>query len=195
MAAIGQVSGGEGFLEGKLLIAMPGMPDPRFEKSVIFMCAHSARGAMGIIINKPIENLAFRDLMQTLDIKVTSNRPGGPVLYGGPVRTKRGYVLHSADFACEGATVPVTEDVCLTGTRDILCAIAEGRGPQRSLFALGCAGWDAGQIEDEIQGNGWIHCDSDSSIVFDTGLETRWEVALGRLGVDLSRLSSEVGRA
>ena len=195
MASIGQTTGGEGFLEGKLLIAMPGMPDPRFEKSVIFMCAHSARGAMGIIINKPIENLAFRDLMQTLDIRVTSNLSGGHVLYGGPVHTKRGYVLHSADFACEGTTVPVTDDVCLTGTRDILCAIAEGRGPQRSVFALGCAGWDAGQIEDEIQSNGWLHCDSDASLVFDAGLDARWQIALGKVGVDAARLSSESGRA
>jgi putative transcriptional regulator len=195
MAAIGQASGGEGFLEGKLLIAMPGMPDPRFEKSVLFMCAHSARGAMGIIINKPIENLAFRDLMQTLDIRVTSNLPGGPVLYGGPVRTKRGYVLHSSDFTCEGATAAITESVCLTGTRDILCAIAEGRGPRHSLFVLGCAAWPEGQIEDEIQGNSWIHCESDPGLLFDVDLECRWQVALSRLGVDVLHLSSEVGTA
>ncbi len=186
---------GAGFLEGKLLIAMPGMPDPRFEKSVILMCAHSEQGAMGIIINKPIENLAFRDLMQTLDIHVTSNLPGGPVLYGGPVRTKRGYVLHSAEYMSGDSTLAVTEDISLTGTVDILKAIAEGRGPQRSLFALGYAGWGAGQIEEEIQGNGWIHCDADLSLVFEADLDSRWRIALGKLGIDISGFSSEAGRA
>ena len=190
-----QAEGGEGFLEGKLLIAMPGMPDPRFEKSVIFMCAHSAQGAMGIIVNKPIENLAFRDLMQTLDIHVTSNLPGGPILYGGPVRTKRGYVLHSTEYVCEDATLPVTDDVSLTATIDVLRAIAEGRGPQRSLFALGCAGWDAGQIEGEIAGNGWIHCDMDMSLLFDAEPQDKWHRALSKLGIDASHLSGAAGRA
>jgi putative transcriptional regulator len=187
--------GGEGFLEGKLLIAMPGMPDPRFEKSVVFMCAHSAQGSMGIIVNKPIENLAFRDLMQTLNIHVTSNLAGGPILYGGPVNTKRGYVLHSAEYALEDATLPVTDDVSLTATVDVLRAMAEGRGPQKSLFALGCAGWDAGQIEDEIAGNGWIHCDMDAGLLFDAEPQEKWRTALGKLGIDVSHFSGAAGRA
>ena len=196
MGTIGnRAEAGESFLQGKLLIAMPGMPDPRFERSVIFMCAHSADGAMGIIVNKPIENLAFRDLMHTLDIRVTSNMPGGPVLYGGPMSTKRGYVLHSAEYAAGESTLPVTDDVALTGTVDILRAIAEGRGPAQSLFALGYASWGPGQVEDEIQSNGWLHCDVDRAIIFDVDLEQRWMRAFQKLGIDITSLSSDAGRA
>jgi len=186
---------GVNFLEGKLLIALPGMSDPRFEKSVIFMCAHSAEGAMGLIINKPIEGLGFHELIQNLDIRVTSNAPDSPVLFGGPVDTGRGFVLHSSEYVSANATMPVTENFSLTATLDILKAIAEGQGPEQSVFTLGYAGWGPGQIENEIRLNGWVHCDADSKIVFEMNMDSKWSAALRKLGIDLSLLSTNAGRA
>jgi len=186
---------GLNFLEGKLLIALPGMSDPRFEKSVIFMCAHSADGAMGLIINKPIEGLGFRELIQNLDIRVTSNAPDSPVLFGGPVDTGRGFVLHSSEYVSANATMPVTKDFSLTATLDILKAMAEGEGPEQSVFMLGYAGWGPGQIENEIRLNGWVHCDADSKIVFEMNMDSKWSAALRKLGIDLSLLSTNAGRA
>jgi len=183
------------FLEGKLLIAMPGMGDPRFEKSVIFMCAHSADGAMGIIVNKPIEQLRFRELVQRLNLTLRDNTPDTPVFFGGPVENSRGFVLHSPDYADASATVPVLQDVSLTATMDILRQLADGNGPTRALFALGYAGWGPGQIESEIRLNGWVHCDADGGIVFDTDFEGKWRNALLRLGIDVTLLSSQAGRA
>ena len=185
---------GTNFLEGKLLIALPGMSDPRFEKAVIFMCAHSAEGAMGLIINKPIEGLGFHDLVQNLDIRVTNNVPDSPVLFGGPVDTGRGFVLHSGEYAAPNATMPVTKEISLTATLDILKAMAEGQGPEQSVFALGYAGWGPGQIENEIRLNGWLHCDADSGIVFEMDMASKWSAALRKLGIDLSLLSTNTGR-
>lgn len=186
---------GVNFLEGKLLIALPGMSDPRFEKSVIFMCAHSADGAMGLIINKPIEGLGFHELIKNLDIRVTSNAPDAAVLFGGPVDTGRGFVLHSSEYVSANATMPVTKDFSLTATLDILKAMAEGQGPEQSVFALGYAGWGPGQIENEIRLNGWVHCDADSKIVFEMHMDSKWSAALRKLGIDLSLLSTNAGRA
>ncbi len=187
---------GESFLEGKLLIALPGMPDPRFEKSVIFMCAHSlSTGAMGLIINKKIEGLDFRDLAQKLEIPLSAKTPDFPVLYGGPVETGRGFVLHSGDYESDESTLPVSEEVSLTATLDILRAIASGQGPAKSIFALGYAGWGAGQIEDEIRSNGWIHCEADPQLLFDVDLDSKWATALRTLGIDVSGLSAHAGRA
>ena len=188
-------SSGDNFLEGKLLIAMPGMGDPHFEKSVVFMCAHSADGAMGIIINKPVTGLSFHDLMEKLELAVTPSTPNFPILYGGPVETGRGFVLHSGDYESSDATLPVSEDVSLTATLDILRAMADGRGPEHAIFALGYAGWSPGQIEDEIRRNGWIHCDSDPELLFDTGLDVKWAIALRKLGIDASGLSAHAGHA
>jgi len=190
-----RTSGGDNFLEGKLLIAMPGMADPHFEKSVIFMCAHSAEGAMGIMINKPVAGLSFHDLVQKLELAVTPSTPDIPVLYGGPVETGRGFVLHSGDYASTEATLSVSEDVSLTATLDILRAMADGSGPRHAIFALGYAGWTAGQIEDEIRRNGWIHCDSDPELLFDSELDAKWASALRKLGIDLSGLSAHAGHA
>lgn len=186
---------GESFLEGKLLIALPGMPDPRFEKSVIFICAHSDEGAMGLIINKPVEGLSFREMMERLKINVSETTPDTPILFGGPVQTGRGFVLHSGEFESQDSTMPVTEEISLTATLDILRAIANGKGPEKSLFALGYAGWDSGQIEDEIRANGWIHCDADNTIIFDDALDNKWSRALKKLGIDMSGLSAHTGRA
>ncbi|MGH6888587.1 MAG: YqgE/AlgH family protein [Rhizomicrobium sp.] len=190
-----RAAGGDSFLEGKLLIAMPGMGDPHFEKSVIFMCAHSAEGAMGIMINKPVSGLSFHELMEKLELRVTPNTPNFPVLYGGPVETGRGFVLHSGDYESSDATLPVSEDVSLTATLDILRAMAIGKGPEHAIFALGYAGWTAGQIENEIRHNGWIHCDSDPELLFDEYLDSKWSTALRKLGIDASGLSAHVGNA
>ncbi len=186
---------GANFLEGKLLIALPGMADPRFEKTVIFMCAHSLEGAMGVIINKPVEGMGFQDLVTRLGLNVTAQTPDFPVLYGGPVETGRGFVLHSGDYESPDSTMPVLEDVSLTGTLDILRAMADGRGPEKAIFALGYAGWGAGQIENEIRSNGWIHCDADTAILFDANIAGKWTGALRKLGIDVSSLSIHAGRA
>ncbi len=186
---------GVNFLEGKLLIALPGMSDPRFEKSVIFMCAHSAEGAMGLIVNKPIEGLGFQDLVKNLNIPVKDKAPDAPVLFGGPVETGRGFVLHSSEYKSGEGTMPVTSEISLTATLDILRAMAEGQGPQQSAFALGYAGWGPGQIENEIRLNGWVHCDADSKIIFAADMDAKWSAALRKLGIDLSLLSANSGRA
>lgn len=187
---------GESFLEGKLLIAMPGMPDPRFEKTVIFMCAHSAKGAMGLIINKPIDGLSFRELMTKFNIDVMADRPDTPILFGGPVHMGRGFVLHSADYyGSNEATLAITSEILLTATTDILEAISQGHGPSRSMLALGYAGWGTGQIEDEILANGWIHCDADPALVFDPDHDSKWQKAIAQLGADISGLSADAGRA
>ena len=185
----------DGFLLGKLLVALPGMPDPRFEKSVIYMFAHTDQGAMGLIVNKPLEGLAFRELLEKLEVPVTPATPDPPVLFGGPVGTGQGFVLHSAEYAIKDATMPVTSEVSLTASVDVLRAIAEGRGPNRSLFALGYAGWGPRQLEGELRTNGWITCDPDKAIVFDLGFDAKWRAALAKLGVDISGLSAEAGRA
>lgn len=186
---------GESFLEGKLLIAMPGMPDPRFEKSVILMCAHSAKGAMGLIINKPIEGLSFRELMGKFNIQVSEGTKDTPILFGGPVHVGRGFVVHSSDYGTQESTIAITSEICLTATTDILEAISHGHGPSKSMLALGYAGWGTGQIEGEILANGWIHCDADPRLLFDVEHEAKWETAIGKLGARVSGLSAEAGRA
>jgi putative transcriptional regulator len=187
--------GGENFLEGKLLIALPGMSDPRFERSVIYMCAHSNTGAMGLIVNKPIEGLGFQELLRRLDLPVSDSTPDSTILFGGPVETGRGFVLHTGEYESTESTLPISADISLTATLDILRAISEGRGPERAVFALGYAGWGPGQIEAEIQANGWVHCDSDASLIFGSDMESKWAVALRKLGIDMSGLSAHAGRA
>lgn len=183
---------GESFLEGKLLIAMPGMSDERFEQTVIFVCAHSAEGAMGVVINKPIIGLSFNDMMTQLKIPIGAS--DHPILYGGPVEPGRGFVLHSDDY--DGSdSLPVSESISLTATLDILRAMGEGHGPKNAIFALGYAGWAPGQIEEEFQNNGWLHCSADASLVFDTEANAKWRTALSRLGVGPSGLVADTGRA
>jgi putative transcriptional regulator len=195
MAKENRTMDGTNFLEGKLLIALPGMSDPRFAKSVIFMCAHSAEGAMGIVINRPIEGLGFREMARKLELAVTVTTPDFPVLSGGPVESGRGFVLHSGDYKSDQSTLVVSNSASLTATLDILRAIVEGHGPHRAIFALGYSGWGPGQIEGEIQMNGWLHCDADEKILFDTAIEAKWNAALRKLGIDSSGLSAHAGRA
>ena len=190
-----RVEQSESFLEGKLLIALPGMGDERFAQTVIYMCAHSAKGAMGIVINKPIPGLTFAEVMKQLEIETKPLASELPILYGGPVETGRGFVLHSGDYEGSDSTMSVSQDVSLTATLDILRAIAEGRGPKHVLFALGYAGWAPGQVESEFQTNGWLHCESDPALIFGVSPEAKWLNALQRLGIGPSGLVADTGRA
>jgi putative transcriptional regulator len=182
------------FLDGKLLLAMPNMADPRFERSVIYLCSHDASGAMGIIINQGFENLTFPELLEQLSIKTDTDVEDVTVHNGGPVEPGRGFVLHSADYA-QDSTLIVSETLALTATVDVLTAIAEGHGPLHSLLALGYAGWGGGQLEKEIQSNSWLTADAEDEIIFHTELEQKWLRAMAMLGVDVSMLSMEAGHA
>ncbi len=191
----------DGYLDGQLLIAMPSMTDPRFHRAVIYMCAHSAEGAMGIVINHRAPNITLPKLLEQLEIIPEGARPGAirvssmAVHMGGPVETSRGFVLHSSDYFTQDSTLPIHEGVCLTATIDILKAIAKGSGPDRAILALGYAGWAPGQLEHEIQTNGWLNCPADPEIVFDSDLEGKYGRALDSLGIDPSHLVGVAGRA
>jgi putative transcriptional regulator len=183
------------FLDGRLLIAMPGMGDPRFERAVIFLCAHSSEGAMGLIVNKPAGDLRFRDLLRQLGIEPAAAGEQRRVHFGGPVECGRGFVLHSADYALEGATLRVSEGFAMTATVDILQDMARGTGPRASLLALGYSGWGPGQLEAEIQANGWLTAPADAEIVFGEADGRKWEAALRSLNIDPILLSAGGGRA
>lgn len=182
-------------LTGKLLIAMPGMPDPRFDRSVILVCAHSADGAMGLIVNKPLPELGFDELLSQLKIEVPAPAAPVPVHYGGPVETGRGFVLHSADYTGNSSTLAVGEGFGMTATLDILEDIARGFGPARAILALGYAGWGAGQLEGELAQNGWLTADAPADLVFAPEDATKWEGAIRQLGIDVRALSGAAGRA
>lgn len=191
-----------GYLDGQFLIAMPGMQDSRFARTVVYVCAHSPDGAMGIMINQPAPQITFRDLLVQLDVipegpEIRLPEPAGhmQVHRGGPVETTRGFVLHSADYFIENSTLPIDEHVCLTATLEILKAIAVGNGPENALLALGYAGWAPGQLESEIQANGWLFCQATPELIFDPDLSGKYERALGLIGIDASRLASEAGHA
>ena len=201
-AGIGHNSPDDGYLDGQLLIAMPVMGDPRFERSVIYLCAHSPEGAMGIIVNRPAGSIDFPELLVQLDIineadqiKLPENAESMKVLKGGPVDTGRGFVLHSSDFYLENATLRIDDGICLTATVDILKAIAKGSGPKHAILALGYAGWAPGQLENEIQGNGWLHCDADQDLIFGGDVEEKYARALRKIGIDPGMLSNDAGHA
>jgi len=181
---------GAEFLDGKVLIAMPGMQDPRFVRSLVYICAHSADGAMGLIVNKCADELVWEDLFKKLDIPIGSYNAPRPVHYGGPVETARGFVLHTSDYHAEDATMDVEEGVSMTATLDILHAIAKGIGPDRAIVALGYAGWAPGQLESELQVNGWLTCDPDAEMLFGEENDAKWDQALAKIGVDPSLLST-----
>lgn len=182
-------------LAGKLLVAMPGMGDPRFEHTVVFLCAHSEDGAMGLIVNKPAPDLKFTQLLEQLNIARSDKARDIRIHFGGPVEHVRGFVLHSGDYGGEGATMQVDDRFGMTSTLDILQALADGDGPQRSILALGYAGWGPGQLEDEILANGWLTCDASQELVFDAPNTAKWEGALRSIGVDPLSLSSAAGHA
>lgn len=182
-------------LTGKFLIAMPGMGDPRFETSLILICAHSASGAMGLIVNKPLPEPGFAELLSQLDIPVAPDCPRVPVHFGGPVESSRGFVLHGPDYETEDGTLKIDERFSMTATLQVLQDLGEGHGPQTALLALGYAGWGPGQIEDEMLQNGWLSCEATAEIAFAPDSTTKWERALKTLGVDALTLSSTAGRA
>lgn len=182
------------YFEGQLLAAMPAMPDPRFERSVIYLCAHSEEGAMGIVVNKPLESLSFPDLLKQLEIETESVDERIRVHFGGPVEAARGFVLHSADYVHD-ATMMIDDEFALTATVDVLKALAKGDGPHDSLLALGYAGWAPGQLDEEVQNNGWLTVPASEQIVFRQSNDSKWQSAVASLGVDISNLSADVGHA
>lgn len=191
-----------GYLDGQMLIAMPTMGDERFTRSVIYVCAHSTEGAMGIVVNHPAPNINFSDLLVKLNvippadvIQLPPRADVVKVMRGGPVETERGFVLHSADFFIENSTLPIDDGICLTATVDILKAIARGDGPASAILALGYAGWAPGQLEQEIQQNGWLHCAADPELIFGPDTEGKYDKALRKIGIDLGQLSSQAGHA
>src|SRR3984893_3164908 len=197
-------SGGpkRGYLDGQMLSAMPSMRDERFSRSLIYVCAHSSEGAMGIIVNQLAANVTFPDLLVQLDVIPAADlihlpqRAGAvKVLKGVRVETGRGFVLHTADFFIETSTLPIDEGICLTATLDILKAIARGEGPKSAILALGYAGWAPGQLETEIQHNGWLHCSADAELIFGRDTDRKYERALRKIGIHLGMLSSEAGHA
>ena len=191
-----------GYLDGQFLIAMPGMQDPRFSRAVVYVCAHSSDGAMGIAINQPAPQITFRDLLVQLDIIPDERQIRLPepadhmrVHRGGPVETTRGFVLHSADYFIENSTLPIDDHICLTATLEILKAIASGSGPENAMLALGYAGWAPGQLENEIQENGWLFCRAKPDLIFDPDLDSKYLRALELIGIDPARLASDAGHA
>jgi putative transcriptional regulator len=183
-----------GYLAGQMLIAMPQMRDARFSRTVVYLCAHSKEGAMGLVINRMFNGLSFPDLLEQLNIEPTPLCDPIKIHFGGPVEAGRGFVLHSTDYVQE-TTLVVNEEVGLTATIDVLKAIANGEGPNRSLLALGYAGWGAGQLDNEIRDNAWLSVPSDEDLLFGTDLDHKWERAIAKIGVDFSMLSGEAGHA
>ena len=185
------------FLSGRLLVAMPGIGDPHFERAVIFLCAHNAQHAMGLAVNRPVNGLSIGSVLRRLKIAESSIAlPDDLVVMGGPVERDRGFVLHTDDYMCPTSSVKVTPGIGLTATPDVLEAIAgHNTRPRRSLLALGYAGWEGGQLEREIMGNTWLTCDADESLIFGDDHGSKWNRALAKIGVSPERLSSESGRA
>jgi len=189
-----ETAGGAGYLTGELLVAMPQMQDPRFARTVVYICAHTADGAMGLVVNRLVESVSFPDLLEQLNISGQSRARNIQVHFGGPVETGRGFVLHTPDYV-QDATLVIDESMALTATVDILKAIADGTGPRSSLLALGYAGWAPGQLDGEIQANGWLSVPADRQLVFGEDLDSKWERAMGKIGIDFSMLSGDAGHA
>lgn len=187
-------SNAENGFVGQVLLAMPAMSDPRFERAVIYMCAHNEDGAMGIVINKPLDSIDFRELLGELDIPTNAESVNVPVHFGGPVENQRGFVLHSREYS-QPETLLVDDSVGLTATVRVLRDLASGDGPARSILALGYAGWGPGQLESEIQQNAWLTVPARDEFLFEIANDEKWERAFNSIGVDLSVLSGSSGRA
>jgi putative transcriptional regulator len=182
-------------LTGQMLIAMPGMADPRFDHSVVLLCAHSGEGAMGLIVNKRVPTISLDDLLEQLEIERGMGSLGVGVHFGGPVESGRGFVLHSTDYPGAQGTMSINARFGMTATKDILADIARGQGPATALTALGYAGWGPGQLENELKENAWLTVEGDAAIVFDIDDGAKWARALRKLGIEPSMLSSGGGRA
>ena len=196
------------YLDGQLLLAMPSMTDPRFDRSVIYMCSHSEEGAMGLVINSPAANIDFAGLLDQLNVTYDQERISGEVYFpkkqeyeeevilhaGGPVEIGRGFILHTADYVQE-STMVISETIALTATIDILADIAQGTGPDNYIVALGYTGWGKGQLEEEINRNSWLNIEADEELLFRTDLDLKWVRAMAKLGVDITMLSTHAGNA
>ncbi len=186
----------DGFLVGRLLIAMPGIDDPRFERAVILMCAHGPDHAMGLALNRPVEGLTVLDLLSRLNVETNETLPDAPVLFGGPVDRERGFVVHTDDYVCSESSLLIGEGVAFTATRDVLQAMGDRhRRPRHAILALGYAGWGAGQLERELQENVWLTSDPDEDLLFGADHDLKWAKALAKIGVTADRLSGQAGRA
>jgi putative transcriptional regulator len=185
---------GSGYLVGQCLVAMPGLIDSNFSRTVVYVCAHTQDGAMGLVVNRPIVQVTFPDILEQIGIEPTPVCEQIRVHFGGPVETGRGFVLHTGDFR-QSATMPVTDSVALTATTDVLQAIAAGYGPRASLMVLGYAGWNAGQLDAEIKDNAWLTVDADEDLLFGPSSEQKWEQAIHKLGIDPAMLSDTAGHA
>ncbi len=190
-----RLTSGDGWLKGRMLIASPAIGDRRFERTVVFMCAHSDNYAMGIVVNKPMGELRLPDLLSQLEVPSSITAPDLPVLNGGPVDRDRGFVLHSDDYRARDATMAVGHGVGLTATKEVLAALASPGAPRRAVLALGYAQWGPGQLEDELMGDAWLTCDGDSDIVFSAELEDKWSLALASIGASPDRLTGFSGNA
>lgn len=182
-------------LSGKILIAMPGMGDPRFEKSVVLLCSHSAEGALGLIVNKPMPDLGFPALLDQIGIATGPAVREVPVHFGGPVEPGRGFVLHGADWRAGAGTMEVPGGLAMTATQEVLVALAQGQGPAQALLALGYAGWGPGQLESEIARNDWLTSDAAADLIFARDNAAKWSGALARMRIDPLTLSAAAGRA
>ena len=181
-------------LTNQFLIAMPSLKDPNFEKTVTYICAHNDEGAMGIVINKPLD-LELGEIFEQMEIPI--NNPDAytkTIFHGGPVHTDRGFILHNAKLQWDSSII-VSDDVCVTTSKDILEAIAEGDGPDDTLIALGYAGWASGQLEQELMDNAWLSGPADSDIIFNTPHNRCWQVAASNMGIDIDKLSTDIGHA
>jgi putative transcriptional regulator len=196
MSRKGHKRGGDGYLNGRLLIAMPTMNDPNFEKTVVLLCHHTPETAMGIVINKAMGGMSFERLLKQLKVEAPrGKRADLTVHYGGPIQTTRGFVLHSDDYHSDDSTLKVCEGIALTATMDVLKALGHGEGPAKAFFALGYAGWGAGQLESELQDNAWLIGEPDEAIVFGDALDAKWRLALTRIGVDPAMVTDATGHA
>ena len=183
-----------GYIAGKCLVAMPAINDPNFARTVIYVCAHSPEGAMGLVLNRPISQVSFPDVLEQLGIESTPRCQDICVHFGGPVESARGFVLHTSEYH-QAATLTVDSEIALTATTDVLQAIAAGEGPRASLMALGYAGWSAGQLDTELKDNAWLTVDADEALLFGEESERKWEKAIRKLGVDPAMLSGTAGHA
>jgi putative transcriptional regulator len=181
-------------LAGQILIAMPGLPDPEFAHSVVYLCAHSNEGAMGIIINRPLREPSFADLLGQLAVGPTPPARAIGLCKGGPVDNSRGFVLHTADWTGDGS-LRVDDEVALTASLDVLKAIADGGGPKQGILALGYANWGPGQLDSEMKQNSWLTASADTKLLFDADHPSKWERAMAKLNISPGRLSSASGRA
>ncbi|MBO9706924.1 MAG: YqgE/AlgH family protein [Caulobacter sp.] len=184
------------FLTGRMLVAMPGIEDPRFERAVLYLCSHDAEQAMGLAVNRPVEGLTLSELLGNLGVKTELETPNDLVMLGGPVERERGFVLHTDDFVSPDSTMPVADGLALTVTRDVLDALASRiHRPRRAILALGYSGWGPGQLEQELLDNVWLTCEADETLLFGDDHENKWTHALAKIGVTADQLSTQAGRA